>query len=47
MLEWRAVSLTARTTEGGTRMRVKKIGVGVILTAAILLTGCSAPAAEA
>ncbi len=27
-------------------MRVKKWGVGLILTAAVLLTGCSAPAAE-
>src|SRR5690349_11470810 len=27
-------------------MRVKKWGVGVVLTAAVLLTGCSAPAAD-
>lgn len=36
----------ARTTEGGNMMRSKKWGVGLALTAAVLLTGCSAGAEE-
>ncbi len=34
----------AHTTEGGNMMRSKKWGVGLALTAAVLLTGCSAGA---
>lgn len=46
MLDGCAVIVIEHATEGGDAMRVNKWGVGVILAASVLLTGCAAGGAD-